>query len=468
MGKNSRQRGGKKTKMKRKETRTKKFGRVQDHEEPAKKKAKQSEEEDVDEKEYELDDSGDEDAQEEDSEELEEEEMWGSSAQERVSFWEKYDAEEQSVEVEAPKSQGNKTGTKRGRQEIDDDELDRTMLAPRSRIVVTDEQDEESDNAQTQEAGEEEEEGAEEDEEEEDGDQQNEDITEGSTGPNDDSSDDDDDDEHLGLVEGKADAEKPPADLINVDFEFHDPQENDFHFIKNLILRYLDDREFDASGFADAICAQTRVGTTVRVADYDETYAFMTVLNVQRHAQQLWMQQIKKTMIAECPDDATRKKMQQLFENGDAGKPVGLIVSGRVINFPPQLLPHLNRALFDEVEWAKTDEPTKELQDSYKFSKYVVLARVYEAPDARVSVGGKKSQKKKNRELSDSELFYTQLDEEISAGHAEFAYNFKSNVQLTESQKVAAYGMTQRRRVIVFNANKGSTIQKRLLELMQE
>lgn len=35
---------------------------------------------------------------------------------------------------------------------------------------------------------------------------------------------------------------------------------------------------------------------------------------------------------------------------------VGLLISQRVVNLPPQLLPPLYDALFDEVSWATEDE----------------------------------------------------------------------------------------------------------------
>ena len=37
----------------------------------------------------------------------------------------------------------------------------------------------------------------------------------------------------------------------------------------------------------------------------------------------------------------------------------GLLLSERLVNCPPQLAPPLNQALFDELAWAKEDEPTQ-------------------------------------------------------------------------------------------------------------
>lgn len=41
---------------------------------------------------------------------------------------------------------------------------------------------------------------------------------------------------------------------------------------------------------------------------------------------------------------------------GKEAESVGLLVSQRVMNLPPQLLPPLYDALFDEVSWATEDE----------------------------------------------------------------------------------------------------------------
>ena len=41
---------------------------------------------------------------------------------------------------------------------------------------------------------------------------------------------------------------------------------------------------------------------------------------------------------------------------GEEAQNVGLLVSQRVVNLPPQLLPPLCDALFDEVSWATEDE----------------------------------------------------------------------------------------------------------------
>lgn len=76
-------------------------------------------------------------------------------------------------------------------------------------------------------------------------------------------------------------------DTLNVDFEFFDPQQLDFHGIKVLLQQLfdVDATLFDLSAVADLILSQPLLGSTVKV-DGNETdaYAFLSVINLQQHA----------------------------------------------------------------------------------------------------------------------------------------------------------------------------------------
>lgn len=85
-------------------------------------------------------------------------------------------------------------------------------------------------------------------------------------------------------AEGESDED---VDLVNVDFEWFDPQPAvDFHGLKNL-LRQLFDADaqiFDMSALADLILSQPLLGSTVKVdGNESDPYAFLTVLNLQEH-----------------------------------------------------------------------------------------------------------------------------------------------------------------------------------------
>jgi protein BCP1 len=76
-------------------------------------------------------------------------------------------------------------------------------------------------------------------------------------------------------------------DMVNVDFEWFDPQPAvDFHGLKTLLRQLLDiDAQlFNLSELTDLILSQPTLGSTVKV-DGNETdpYAFLTVLNLETH-----------------------------------------------------------------------------------------------------------------------------------------------------------------------------------------
>jgi protein BCP1 len=76
-------------------------------------------------------------------------------------------------------------------------------------------------------------------------------------------------------------------DMLNVDFEWFDPQPAvDFHGLK-ILLRQLFDTDaqlFDLSALTDLILAQPLLGSTVKVdGNESDPYAFLSVLNLQEH-----------------------------------------------------------------------------------------------------------------------------------------------------------------------------------------
>lgn len=66
------------------------------------------------------------------------------------------------------------------------------------------------------------------------------------------------------------------------------------------------------------------------------------------------MADAKEFLLKACHQKDVYTKLRLFL--GDQAKAVGLLVSQRVVNLPPQLLPHLYDALFDEVSWAIEDE----------------------------------------------------------------------------------------------------------------
>lgn len=63
---------------------------------------------------------------------------------------------------------------------------------------------------------------------------------------------------------------------------------------------------------------------------------------------------LKEYLLKVCQEKDQVSSLRLLL--GERAHEVGLLVSQRAVNLPPQLLPPLYNALFDEVSWATEDE----------------------------------------------------------------------------------------------------------------
>lgn len=66
------------------------------------------------------------------------------------------------------------------------------------------------------------------------------------------------------------------------------------------------------------------------------------------------MVELKEYLLSICQKNDVINDLKLLL--GERTHHTGLLVSQQVMNFPPQLLPPLYDAIFDEVSWATEDE----------------------------------------------------------------------------------------------------------------
>ena len=64
--------------------------------------------------------------------------------------------------------------------------------------------------------------------------------------------------------------------------------------------------------------------------------------------------ELKEFLLGVGPEKDVKDALRLLL--GEEAQNVGLLVSQRVVNLPPQLLPPLYDALFNEISWATEDE----------------------------------------------------------------------------------------------------------------
>ncbi|CAN1834779.1 Protein BCCIP homolog [Linum perenne] len=151
------------------------------------------------------------------------------------------------------------------------------------------------------------------------------------------------------VEETKSESDEESSDgVVQADFAFFDPKPEYFHGVKTLLQTYLDSNEWDLSGFVDLILEQTTVGTVVKLED-DEDDGLFSDHNC--------IKELQKYALNVCHETKLANKLRLLLST--KAQDVGLLVSQRVVNLPPQLLPPLYDALFDEISWAVEDEHKK-------------------------------------------------------------------------------------------------------------
>lgn len=246
-----------------------------------------------------------------------------------------------------------------------------------------------------------------------------------------------------------ADFQKEP-DIVNVDFEFFDPQEQDFDGFRALLRQLFDSDAnlVNLSGLVDLILAQNKVGSTVK-SDGNEShlFAFLTVLNLQEHqvsyvlfgctiltgmATNLRYSQSKPaiaSLIAYLQQKAAEANLEPIRQQlSQVPVPnIGLVLSERMVNAPTELVPPMYKMLLEEIEWALAD------QEPYNFSHYLIVSRTYEAIMSNLQHEDGRSQKKKKKDTSgEKEIYYFHPEDELLHKYAMSKGNFQFTHQQVE------------------------------------
>ncbi|KAL6566337.1 hypothetical protein OROGR_001952 [Orobanche gracilis] len=247
-------------------------------------------------------------------------------------------------------------------------------------------------------------------------------------------------------------------DAVQADFVFFDPKPSDFHGVKVLLRTYLDNKQWDLSGFVDLILGQPTVGTVVKIEndEDDGVYSVFTALNLGRYKDSECIIELKDYLLKVCRDMNVIAKLRSLV--GEQARDVGLIVSQCVVNLPPQLLPPLYDALFDEVEWATEDEPTEELQNSFRFKYYLIMSKVYKHKNASQNKGTTKS--------GIENVIYVKPEDEIFFELSSWSVMFSLHGEQVRADELKDYRLMGL--LMAIEASKASIFRKKLHALIDE
>lgn len=155
--------------------------------------------------------------------------------------------------------------------------------------------------------------------------------------------------------------------LINCDFEFFDPQKQDFLGIKHLLRQLFDSDadSLDIDALTELVLAQPLVGSTVKTEGHEaDPLSFLTVLNLRVHKvspllptrdsgdwqENPVIQALVKYLLEKAKGNDVLKNVLESKE-GD----VGLVLSERIINMPPAVATPSYKMLLEELQWANED-----------------------------------------------------------------------------------------------------------------
>ncbi|OVA03185.1 BCP1 family [Macleaya cordata] len=221
-------------------------------------------------------------------------------------------------------------------------------------------------------------------------------------------------------------SEEENGGIVQLDFDFFSPKLEDFHGVKVLLQTYLDDNQWDLSGFVDLIVGQTTVGTVVKIEDEEDEnddclYSVVTALNLDRYKDHKSIKEIKDFLLKVCDEKDVLGDLRILLD--EQTKNVGLLVSRHVVNFPPELLPPLYNALFDEVARAAQDEPRY-----FSFKVYLLVTRIYKHKNAD-------QRKRTSKSCSDDPIIYVWPEDEIFHKLSSWTYTFPLRSRPTDELK---------------------------------
>nr|XP_019938806.1 PREDICTED: BRCA2 and CDKN1A-interacting protein [Paralichthys olivaceus] len=171
---------------------------------------------------------------------------------------------------------------------------------------------------------------------------------------------------------GQEDSEASEEEIneeVTVDFEAHTISVNDFNGVKKLLQQLFLKAHVNTSEMTDIIIQQNHVGSVIKQAevpedsdddDPDEVFGFITMLNLTERKGVQCVEEVKELIVEQCEKNATHSVTEQLEQIlSDTSKPVGLLLSERFINVPPQIALPLHKQLQEEIaEAQRTNKPS--------------------------------------------------------------------------------------------------------------
>ncbi|KAJ5107170.1 hypothetical protein N7456_003845 [Penicillium angulare] len=240
----------------------------------------------------------------------------------------------------------------------------------------------------------------------------------------------------MGGTKNADDESDDDVDMINVDFEWFDPQPAvDFHGLKNLLRQLFDNdaQIFDLSALSDLILSQPLLGSTVKTdGNESDPYAFLSVLNLQEHKDKPVVQDLIKYIQTKAASNPSLSALSELVSQTPV-PPIGLVLTERVINMPAQVIPPMYNMLLEEIAWAIQDK------EPYNFSHYLIISKGYEEIESKLDLEESRPQKKSKKGGDGAQRFFFHPEDEVlqrnALCHGSYEFTHKQDDGHSDSKR---------------------------------
>nr|XP_020647159.1 BRCA2 and CDKN1A-interacting protein isoform X1 [Pogona vitticeps] len=218
-------------------------------------------------------------------------------------------------------------------------------------------------------------------------------------------SDDDDDEDEEG--------EEEINEEVNIEFEAHAISDNDKNGIKRLLQQLFLKAPVNTGELTDILIQQNHIGSVIKQAevleesddeDDDEIFGFISLLNLTERKGTECAEQIKELVLSQCEKNCEQNVVEQLDKLlSDTSKPVGLLLSERFINVPPQIALPMHQQLQKElIEAQRTNKPCG------RCYYYLLISKTFTDKKSGVKKKGSSTHQKEELMFSNAEeeFFY--------------------------------------------------------------
>ncbi|NXO03592.1 BCCIP protein, partial [Rhinopomastus cyanomelas] len=213
---------------------------------------------------------------------------------------------------------------------------------------------------------------------------------------------------------------------VNIEFEAHSISDNDYNGIKKLLQQLFLKAPVNTAELTDILIQQNHVGSIIKQAevqedssdddeDEDEVFGFISCINLMERKGTQCAEQIKEVILSRCEENCDQHVLEELNKLlNDSTKPVGLLLSERFINVPPQIALPMHQQLQKELaEAQRTNKPCG------KCHYYLLISKTF--TEATKSNSKRKEGKKKQQK---EELMFANAEEEFFYEKALLKFNY--------------------------------------------